>query len=446
MDDYRVRMGMMRGEFRGDFTRDTFDAGRQYSRVLMQQGRVQLDADFNEQTSIIVHYLRGLAVDLMGPHAAPAGVDGQAGEGFKVSMDANQQLVVASGTYYVNGIHCENPEPLYLQRPEESNGYLVYLDVWERHIAAVEDDLIREVALNGPDTACRAKIEWQVRFLANAELRSTTYVDFLTALGAIRKPGTGKLRARARQREDEDREPCLVDPEARYRGPENQLYRVEIHTGGQSSQATFKWSRENSSVSFPIVKPVVDRTVTLAHLGRDARFGLKPDDWVEIINDEEAIALERPPLLQIESINPDNFEVILKSAPSVNQPGTELDKHPYLRRWDHKSANDNGVSVTENTTSNAEWLDLEDGIQVQFQSDQSTDTQLYSTGDYWLIPARTITGDVEWPGPINDPEFMLAHGILHHFAPLAQLIPTDNGFNLQDLRRWIPKLWEGPDK
>ena len=71
MKDNNERSGM-RGEFRGDFTRDTFNPDHQFSRVLMQQGRVQLDADWNEQVSIMTHYLRNLASDLIGPHGAPA--------------------------------------------------------------------------------------------------------------------------------------------------------------------------------------------------------------------------------------------------------------------------------------------------------------------------------------------------------------------------------------
>ena len=54
---------------RNDATRNTFDAAKNLSRVLMQQGRVQLDADWNEQASILLHYLRALAGDLLGPRA-----------------------------------------------------------------------------------------------------------------------------------------------------------------------------------------------------------------------------------------------------------------------------------------------------------------------------------------------------------------------------------------
>ncbi|NJO59389.1 MAG: hypothetical protein HC836_14090 [Richelia sp. RM2_1_2] len=58
----------MAGELRGDFTRDTFDPRKNFLRVLMQQGRVQVDADWNEQVSIILHYLQTLAEDLIGSH------------------------------------------------------------------------------------------------------------------------------------------------------------------------------------------------------------------------------------------------------------------------------------------------------------------------------------------------------------------------------------------
>ena len=37
---------------KGDFTRFSFDPAKHYSGVRMQQGRVQLDADWNEQQSI----------------------------------------------------------------------------------------------------------------------------------------------------------------------------------------------------------------------------------------------------------------------------------------------------------------------------------------------------------------------------------------------------------
>ena len=39
---------------KGDFSRISFDPANRFSRVLTQQGRVTLDADFNEQADILL--------------------------------------------------------------------------------------------------------------------------------------------------------------------------------------------------------------------------------------------------------------------------------------------------------------------------------------------------------------------------------------------------------
>src|SRR5213082_464025 len=91
---------------KADLTRNTFHPFRHFSRVLMQQGRVQLDADWNEQASIFLHYLRALAVDLIGPHGGPADR-----LGFKITprvQTDRRSLEIGFGRYYVDGILCEN--------------------------------------------------------------------------------------------------------------------------------------------------------------------------------------------------------------------------------------------------------------------------------------------------------------------------------------------------
>ena len=93
---------------KGDFSRDTFDSVKHFSRVLQQQGRVQLDADWNEQTAIVLHYLRTLAADLIGPFAGPQG-----SSGFEITRAAGvdgpkNDFTIGAGRYYVDGILCEN--------------------------------------------------------------------------------------------------------------------------------------------------------------------------------------------------------------------------------------------------------------------------------------------------------------------------------------------------
>ena len=53
---------------KGDFTRRTFKPFRSYSSVLMQQGRVQLDSDWNEQAEIGLAREQRMLRDIIGPN------------------------------------------------------------------------------------------------------------------------------------------------------------------------------------------------------------------------------------------------------------------------------------------------------------------------------------------------------------------------------------------
>jgi hypothetical protein len=63
----------MTGSRYGDFSRFLAAARKHYSAVLMQQGRVQLDSDWNAQADIAADRLRTAAVDLVGAAGGPAG-------------------------------------------------------------------------------------------------------------------------------------------------------------------------------------------------------------------------------------------------------------------------------------------------------------------------------------------------------------------------------------
>ena len=60
----------------GDFSRDSFDLQRVFSRVLNQQGRVLLDSDWNEMQSIQLHLMRHIGE----PHVAFSDTEGWAGK------------------------------------------------------------------------------------------------------------------------------------------------------------------------------------------------------------------------------------------------------------------------------------------------------------------------------------------------------------------------------
>ncbi len=60
----------------GDFSRITFRPRRHHSSVRLQQGRVQVDADWNEQVDIDLHRDEVTTRDVVGPAGAPVGSDG----------------------------------------------------------------------------------------------------------------------------------------------------------------------------------------------------------------------------------------------------------------------------------------------------------------------------------------------------------------------------------
>jgi hypothetical protein len=461
-----------------DITRDTFDQHKHFSRVLMQQGRVQLDSDFNEQAAIVLHYMRTLAADIIGPHGGPrvqpAGIPHPENFGITLQPAGDENpadLIIGPGRYYVDGILCESDpkqdgegnevglpyseQPNYPLPPHSPQlpppPYLVYLEVWERHKTALEDPDICEKALGGPDTATRAEVVWQVKVTDKGPEGAdipTNKDDVEAAWESWVKEwqpaNRGTLKARAKGAPDGDSNPCAVSPEARYRGLENQLYRVEIHRCGVAAQPkdrpgtatvqqgitgdqeqaspTFKWARDNGTAAFPI-RDVDGNTVTLENLGRDRRLGLKVGDWVEIGDDDYVLQGLAKPLLRVEEIDATSMRVVLSGEPSLGVK-RDSDKHPLLRRWDHGAGNSKYSKMEDGTLPLEEndWLTLEDGVQICFQPAEENERHTYCTGDYWLIPARTATGDVEWPGDEGEPEARPPHGTKHHFAPLTVVV------------------------
>jgi hypothetical protein len=432
---------------KGDFSRDTFNPAKHFSRVLMQQGRVQLDADTNEQTAILLHYLRTLAADLIGPFGGPAGE----AKGFAITTNKDKTFNIGMGRYYVDGILCENDQsvtyetqPDYPLPPALRTGdgsYLVYLDVWEHHVTALEDDYIREKALGGADTASRAKVVWQVKIEQCETGNSNACFDAETIrdnwkiwVEKWQSPHRGCLQARVKQ-SDSSTDPCLTAPEAKYRGTENQLYRVEIHQDPQKPPS-FKWSRENGSV-------VTGCKLDGDKLMVDNPQGFTAGNWVELLNDE--MELRNQPGILAQVIVVDGDVLIFGTKPKKPLDIPQDENWPTkARSWDYVAGVIKEKEFANRDAPDALWLPLEDGIEIQFlKPSTGTAENSYRTGDYWLIPARVATGNIEWPdAPDGNPAPMPPHGVYHHYAPLATL--TWNGStwtdDKEDLRCEFPPL------
>ncbi|MER5491470.1 DUF6519 domain-containing protein [Streptomyces sp. NPDC002490] len=455
----------------GDFSRRTHRPEDHYLAVVSQQGRVLLDAESNEQADLRLAADRSLAADLIGRHGGP-------GDGFKVAYRAESEgekasLTIAAGRYYVDGIAVdatrpeappavgavEGPPPAdtregtgagpwtYWDQPHAhrdlerdadelpSGPFLAYLRVHDRLVTAVQDPRLRETALGSalPDTTARVRADWQVLPLELAEEQQRDPAAAFAEWVAEQQDRTCRLAARAERPARAEDDPCLVAPDARYRGPENQLYRVEVHRGGVAGEATYKWSRENGSVVLPLTA-VDGAWVTLEAMGRDDGLTVDVGDFVEVGDDASVGRGEVFDLPQVVEVDLPGRRVRLSAEPDPTV-GRQPAHHPYLRRWDQLERRRRGAPGMEGGAVQlveGQWLDLEDGVQIHFGPGGR-----YASGDHWSFAARTLTGAVEWPtDAVGRPLLERPAGVVHHYAPLAWV----SGGEALDLRRVFTQL------
>ncbi len=433
---------------KADIGRLTFDPAKGFAQVVLQQGRVQVESDWNEQVAILLHAVRTLAADLIGPWGGSPGAFALA-----VGTEVPADLEVGAGAYYVEGIRVENgPGVRYLSQPyyrvpeadrlaapkSGTDQHLLYLDVWERLVTGAEDDALLDVALGGLDTAARTQPVWQLRTarLTEEVLQDSTCQNmperWTTRLrDLVAKPRRGELRARARIRPEDLDQPCAVDPRASYRFDENALIRVEVHQGGTAGTATFKWSLDNGCVALPVTDFRGD-TLHLATLGRDPRLTLDVGDFVELESDDYVLQQEpAASLFTVTAVDRPGLAVQVAPAPPV----IPADRHPRLRRWDQKKTRqtpltDAGtVAIVEAADTGGAFIDLAHGVQVQFRQVPGT---VYRSGDFWLVEARTAIGDVIWPQEPDAaghevPAALPPRGVDHHYAPLAWVSVAADG-------------------
>lgn len=402
---------------KADFSRWSFDPTKHYHGVLQQQGRVALDADWNEQGAIVAHRVESEALDIIGPAGAPAG-----DAGFQLSPASNgTNLSISAGRAYVDGIVCENEQAVLItaqpdlpgfQLPTTPGTYIAYLEAWLRNIIYLDDQSILEAALGGPDTCSRAKTIWQVKLLATPVTATAAGVPApvtcsseVPAWDTLIAASAGTLKAQA-QPNPANTDPCMVPANAGYRSLENQLYRVEIHDGGDiSGKVTFKWSRDNGSVVTSWLGQT-GNSLTVSSTGRDAVLGFVPGQWVELTDDTHDLNFQPGTLAQISNVQ--GLTLTINPATATGPTAiASFPKNPKIRRWDSAGL------VAANT---AGWINLEDGVQVEFGAGT------YSTGDYWMIPARTLTANVQWPVDTGgNPVALPPKGIRRHYARLAVL-------------------------
>jgi|GEM_PF-906097 len=527
----------------GDFSRNTFDPVRHFSGVLMQQGRVLVDAEWNEQLAIQQHRAHTETRDVIGNCGTPKKEDG-----FKISQTPHgNDLLISAGRYYVQGLLCEQegtpltvtipaspnnqvlvpyfsldevtfdlgqwvhltsennsaplvtqitavdaakltltldtdisayrntgavslqrnlsyttqpgyptpdfvsaspPNPPGINQIQLADGnYLVFLEAWQREVDVLEDPRLREVALGGPDTTERLQTIWQVRLLPVKQLASPPASPLSSPLSSppdgvhpccsdfpewkkLTAPTTGTMNARTVPPSG-NTNPCVLPPTAGYQSLENQLYRIEVFKGGDSlSQTTFVWSRDNAMLETTITK-VDGNDIFVTDFGKDDNiFSFAAGQVIEIVYQGSELSGAPRFLAQISGTpNRSTLKITLNTSAAALAEIPNL----RLRRWDMTGASVTSTGIVMKTG----WMDIENGIQVQFSEGS------YRSGDYWQVPARTATGEIEWPpfdvpnkNPIPQPPL----GIRRHFCCLAQIVVTGAVWTIKDCREKFPSL------
>jgi len=458
-----------------DKSRVTFNPANDYCGVVMQQGRVQLDSDWNEWLAELTRRIQAGTLDILGRAAYPATTP-FAFEITASSPGGTNVLTIGPGRMYVDGLLAENhgdaataqwdpvlaemsntPQPPpttetgaidYTKQPfmppntklPAGNGpFLAFLDVWVRPVDYLNDPDLVDKAV-GVDSTGRLQTIWQVR------LTDLTGIPTPTCDSTIPNwppaPSAGLLSTGTAPSAPSG--PCCLTSGAAYTGMENQFYRVEIHQLGAAEAsavppktaptgATFKWSRDNGSV-ITGVSSIANVTnsqgnpasqLAVLSLGRDQVLGFAPGNWIEILDDSFEYGQIPGELHQIDTVDVSAKTITLANTLGATFAAGHTDpaRHTRIRRWDMSGR----VYEQDGTTI---WWDidaegradipvppagtplvLENGITVSF--DVSTTGGGFLTRDFWSFAARTADGSVETL------DKAAPRGLHHHYARLS---------------------------
>lgn len=395
-----------------DNSRTTFNPFKSYSSVVLPQGRVQLDADWNEFLAEIARRIQAGTLDTMGRAVYPVTTP----NAFYISGSSTPYVVnIGQGRIYIDGILAENhgptpglwdpalaelsgaPQPApasitgspnipFTSQPyfpgataPGAGTYLFYLDVWTREITWLEDPSIIDPAV-GIDTSGRLQTVWQVRWMpaGSANLASPgadvtcgtpdTGINWPTASAGLLTNGVVPNTTTCN---------CCLTPGTGYTGLENQFYRVQIHQGGPVGKATFKWSRENASVATGVTNIATKANaggtqvtvLTVFSLGRDQVLNFNNGDWIELLDNNMELNGQPDPaypdgspytygapgiLCQIGSVDPTTNSIYLTTQLS-SPPVASASLYTRIRRWDQSgivnSTNNSGTLTPQPSLS-----------------------------------------------------------------------------------------------
>lgn len=447
-----------------DRARVSFDPKQHYRSVVMQQGRVTLEADWNEDDTISGEELLHETLDIVGPAGTPDG-------GYQVIQTGQVpapphppfDFPVSAGTMYAGGVrltldgtdqynntpvqyystqsdwldHTFDPDwPAFDKPPVDE---FVYLFVREQEISAVEDSALRDVALGGPDTAQRTRM---IQHIVRLGTRSKDCAGGLkaaetywTAEGLVFDPATMRLNPRSMLQASfqiaPKPDPCEPEVVGGYLGADNQLIRIQI-----IDQNTFVWGFDDASFLYRVAIDPGLKILTLQAQPVDAFHQPQANQAVEVLrsaarlaNGEYVASATGVVQTLAASYNQDTMQIELPAALPPRYTDPAQTPRTFLRVWQQQLAFTPKTPVELGTTGLFVTLDTEGGAP-------------FHAGDYWLIAVRPNTPTQLYPQRYLDAP-QPPDGPRMWACPLAA-ITWDNGILTvdEDCRKFFCNLVE----
>lgn len=418
-----------------DRAKITYDEKQHYRSVVMQQGRVTLEADWNEQGQIAAEEARKEALNFVGLSGTPD-------DGYAVTKGGvgAYDLSLSPGTLYVGGMRIGIDESLNYSKQSEWLDYefdpdwvsvptgkpttkeAVYLLLREQEISAVEDSALLEVALGGPDSAARTRLlQRVVRIATTSDNCSTALPDVKghwNKQGLAFDPATLRLESNAALAvafvdAAAQSNPCQPQSTGGYLGAENQLIRVKISTVDTTEEKKYKlvWGFDNASSLYRVKEVDSNKKLILNTQPVDSVHQPKKGQAVEILRaaaqlaNGEYIAADHGFVTQlITDYQPDEQAVELKVQLPVGYPQDQ--KPIFIRVWQEEISFMPGTAVKLGGT----------GLEVTLAAN---DEGLFHIGDFWVFAVRPGTPTQIYPQRYNNKSPQFPDGPRLWACPLA---------------------------
>jgi hypothetical protein len=310
----------------GDYARVSYDPSRKWRGLTAQQGRVTVEADWNEAGAISEQANRQLTLDVVGPVGTPD-------QGYAVTVvpasggppgSTPGDVFIGPGTLYLGGQRLDldaqvdyawqpdwldySTDPLW-QAPAvptaPGTSYeVVYLLAIEVEVSAVEDPALADVALGGPDTMQRQRIlqhfvrepspdgPWAsvTGALASTGLQFDTATMRASSAAALQVSFTNSVVTPG---------PCQPATTGGYLGGENQMIRVMVTDANPSGVPSVVWGFDDASFLYRISATNFDpasgnTTLTLASAPVDSYHYPVLGQAVEVLRDAAQLTATSP--------------------------------------------------------------------------------------------------------------------------------------------------------